>query len=197
MRPLTRNEALLLGLLSKLDAPWTYRTKLVKLTYLLDNYSFEQTGEQLTSFSYLWDHYGPNAVSHAIVGTLDRLADDGLVAVLSYDNEHGDVSHLYAIGDIERATLPLSADDWLLIEGIAAMWGQRRLADVIDASKDTRPMRHAQQFGELRFEVEPRAEARRKELRSRYGEVLEEWSSAESDEGAGESLDSLRAGLAE
>ena len=42
------------------------RTALVKLVYLSDNRFFESTGRTITGNAYMWDHYGPNAVSHAI-----------------------------------------------------------------------------------------------------------------------------------
>ena len=54
-----RNESVLLALLSRLDG-WAVRTRIVKLSYLMDNEMFGQAGVRATEFDYIWDNYGPN-----------------------------------------------------------------------------------------------------------------------------------------
>ena len=57
---MTHDEAVLLGILSTVPQRFVLRTMMVKLTYMLDVYACEHTGDQVTGFSYSWDNYGPN-----------------------------------------------------------------------------------------------------------------------------------------
>ena len=52
-------------------------TKLVKLVYLTDYIHFQHFGETITGLTYQWDHYGPNAIGHAIVTSAEKFGDRG------------------------------------------------------------------------------------------------------------------------
>ena len=79
MKDLNRRESVVLGLLHAYGKE-ILRTKLVKMTYLLDNLHFEQVGKTMTGYDYHWDYYGPNAVGNAIIDTLSKLRTKGLVS---------------------------------------------------------------------------------------------------------------------
>ena len=71
-----RTEAVLQGLLFALDKE-VHRTKLVKLTYLLDEASYRLRGQTMTGLDYMWDRYGPNAADNAIVRSLNGQVSRG------------------------------------------------------------------------------------------------------------------------
>jgi hypothetical protein len=50
-----------------------FRTEMFKLTYLLDDLSYQHDGVTLTGLDYLWYHYGPNAVDDGVKKRLDSL----------------------------------------------------------------------------------------------------------------------------
>ena len=73
-------------------------TKLVKLVYLIDYSYFEHYGETLTGFQYMWDHHGPNALSHAIKAEAELLAERGMVRILHKPNIYDTVTRESAPG---------------------------------------------------------------------------------------------------
>ena len=109
-----RNQVVLLGILYARGGP-ILRTTLVKMTYLLDNLRFEETGETMTTFAYHWDHYGPNAVGNAIVGTLDALEAQGRVRAVHSPTYYMNPAHHYQCENIDPDGLPLDEDDWTYI----------------------------------------------------------------------------------
>ena len=70
----------ILGMLALLDRK-VGRTELVKLVYLSDSRFFESTGRTITGITYMWDHYGPNAVGHATANEADQMVNEGSVRV--------------------------------------------------------------------------------------------------------------------
>lgn len=155
MRQLTRDEAVVLGLLSQFRRP-VLRTKLVKLIYLLDNLRFENTGEQATDFRYIWDYYGPNALGNAITDTLASLAARDLVSMTEKLTPYENYAHYYKVGaSVDVSKLPLDVHDWAFITAIVGKYGKLNRSAVVAASKQTTPMKRAARFALL--ELQPNA----------------------------------------
>lgn len=169
---MTHDEAVLLGILSTVPQRFVLRTMMVKLTYMLDVYACEHTGDQVTGFSYSWDNYGPNDRSNSIVKILDHLADEGLIAHEQFDNMYDDVSHVYSI-EGRHYSLDLRPDDWVLIEHIVGEWGGRPLKEVVAASKNTPPMQGVKQGDTLRLSPDPKIVEYRSAIGERYGDFIE------------------------
>lgn len=158
MKRLNRQEAVMLGLLSALRKD-TLRTKLVKLTYLLDHLSFTLTGQTMTQFDYHWDYYGPNAIGNAITERLSDLSQRGLVYDTQKLTPFENYANYYKIGEyVESSEIPLSGDDWSLIHSIVAKYGTLTRPQVVKASKETLPMENAVQFQVLQFEPDLQVE---------------------------------------
>ena len=118
-----RNESVLLALLSRLDG-WTVRTKIVKLSYLMDNEMFGQAGVRATEFDYKWDNYGPNDRSHSIVRTLDSLAERGVLKYTQTPNDYGELTHKYRVDSLLSSDLALTPDDWVFVHVTMKKWGR-------------------------------------------------------------------------
>ena len=148
----TRPEAILLGLLHVLGRD-VARTKLVKLTYLMDEANYRLRGETMTGFEYIFDYYGPNAEGNAIVEMLGELGEEGLVDIHSRDMPGDRVMYLYRdMGKVDPDELPLSGDDWLEILAAVHKYGAMNREQIVAASKDTTPMMNAVQFQRLQFQ---------------------------------------------
>ena len=162
MKNLSREEAILLGLLTVLGRE-VLRTKLVKMTYLLDNLSFEHTGQPLTDFTYHSDHYGPNAVGNAITQTLSQLSQRGLVHDTQKLTPYENYSNYYKVSDLVKASeIPLSDEDWSFIHAIVHRYGPMRREQVVSESKRTLPMQNVRQYEILQFKPNPTILAKRK-----------------------------------
>ncbi len=147
-----RPEAILLGLLQVLGRDVT-RTKLVKLTYLMDEANYRLRGETMTGYEYIFDYYGPNAEGNAIVEVLDEMNEDGLVDIQVREMLGDRTMYLYRdIGKVAPNDLPLSGEDWLEILAAVRKYGQMNREQIVTASKDTAPMRNAVQFQRLQFQ---------------------------------------------
>ncbi len=147
-----RAAAVLQGLLYVLGKS-VYRTKLVKLTYLLDESSYRLRGQTMTGLNYIWDHYGPNAADNAIVSKLDELAEAGKVSMRTEQRGIGPVAHSYRVAqNLESSALPLSGDDWSEIHSLVHKYGAMGGPQVVRESKSTAPFLKAQQYQQLEFE---------------------------------------------
>ena len=159
MASLTHNEAVVLGLLSLFKQP-VLRTKLVKLTYLLDNLRFENLGEQATEFRYMWDYYGPNAIGNAITDTLSSLAARELIVMTERMTPYENYAHYYKVSNaVDRSALPLTNDDWVFIRAAFDRYGRLARSAVVTASKKTAPMKDARPFEVLEFKQNADTEA--------------------------------------
>ncbi len=140
----------MLGLLCALGKD-IVRTKFVKMTYLLDNIHFEQTGQIMTGFTYHWDYYGPNAVGNAIVDTLTKLSEKGSVCETHRLTPYENYANYYRCIDVDANVLPLSESDWIYIQGIVKRYGTMSRPQVVSESKKTLPMQQVNQFDILEF----------------------------------------------
>ena len=151
---LNRSEAVLAGLLHALGGT-VPRTKLVKLTYLLDGANYGLRGQTMTGFEYIWDNYGPNAQSNGIVRRLDEMIEAGVISMREKKGTRGP-AYLYRIDPYrDLASLPLSSDDWVEIHTTVYKYGKLRTEEVVKVSKDTEPMREVQQYDTLKFAQDP------------------------------------------
>lgn len=154
MKTLDRQEAVLVGLLHCIGRK-VVRTKFVKMTYLLDDLHYQQTGQSMTSFTYHWDRYGPNAVGNAIVDKLTNLSKRGAVLESQALTPFETYANYYQCADINAADLPLDEIDWVYIRGIAKRYGPMSRQQVVSESKKTLPMQGISQFEVLNFKSNP------------------------------------------
>ena len=150
-----QSKAVLQGLLYALQGD-VARTKLVKLTYLLDESNYRLRGQTMTGFTYEWDHYGPNAEDNAIVSTLDEMVQTGSITMRVVPTPFGNTTYKYRVTpDYDPSVLPLSSDDWVEILAAVRKYGAMNRDQIVRASKSTEPMRKARQYEPLEFEQAP------------------------------------------
>ena len=168
-----RNESILLALLSRLDG-WTVRTKIVKLSYMMDNEMFRQAGVRATEFDYKWDNYGPNDSSNSIVKTLDSLIERGVIEYTRTSNPFQDreFSHNYRVDPRVAPDLPLTADDWVFVHVTIKKWGGMTAGELAAESKTTLPFENAVPGDHLEFVRDPAVVARLRELTAKHGAFL-------------------------
>ncbi len=157
MKDLNRRESVVLGLLHAYGKE-ILRTKLVKMTYLLDNLHFEQVGKTMTGYDYHWDYYGPNAVGNAIVDTLSKLRTKGLVSDTQKLTSFETFANYYRVMDVDPEELELNDSDWLYIHGIVKRYGPMTRQRVVAESKKALPMQGVNQFDILKFTSNPNNE---------------------------------------
>ena len=126
-------------------------TKVVKLVYLVDYAYFQHYGETLSGLEYQWDHYGPNALDHAIVGHADSLVSAKLLERESRFNFHGGQTHRYGISPaVSPPQFPAAGE--MVIEDIVAQYGKLSVDAITKVSKQTAPFKDANQYDRLRME---------------------------------------------
>ena len=151
---MSRPAAVLAGILCALKHG-EYRTKIVKLTYLLDEANFRLRGETMTGFEYVWDNYGPNAEGNAIVAEMDKMTDQGVLTMHTH-SIMGNAAYRYEINPKYPVRgLPLSKDDWVSICEVIHKYGRLNRERIVAKSKNTRPMCNAQQGDDLVFTQDP------------------------------------------
>ena len=166
-----RNESVLLALLSRLDG-WTVRTKIVKLSYLMDNEMFGQAGVRATEFDYKWDNYGPNDSSNSIVKTLDNLAERGVLKYTQTPNDYGELTHKYRVDSLLSSDLALTPDDWVFVYVTIKKWGGMTATALATESKTTLPFKNAKQGDRLKFIRDPAVLARQRALMAKHGDFI-------------------------
>ena len=150
-----RATAVLQGLLFALGKE-THRTKLVKLTYLLDEAYFRLRGHTMTGLEYVCEHYGPNSVDDAIVRALDEMAESGAATRSKRMTPFNAPAYGYRIApDCDPVELPLSGDDWIEIHTAVYKYGGMNSNDIVRAAKSTAPFRTARQYERLAFIQDP------------------------------------------
>ena len=152
---LDRPKAVLAGLLYALGST-VYRTKLVKLTYLLDEANFRLRGQTMTGFAYEWWRYGPNPTDNAVVNCLNEMKEAGAITESERRTPYNNPAFGYRIAeDCDPAGLPLSGDDWVEIHAAVHKYGAMNRNQIVSASKSTAPIRRANQYEPLKFEQDP------------------------------------------
>ena len=150
-----QSEAVLQGLLYTLSNG-VDRTKLVKLTYLLDETNYRLRGRTMTGFGYEWDHYGPNAVGNAIVSTLDGLVKAGTITMEDVTTFNYPTYRYQIAPSFDPTKLSLSADEWAEIRSVNYRYGKMNRDEIVQESKATAPMQKVDdQYDSLKFEQDP------------------------------------------
>lgn len=126
-------------------------TKLVKLVYLIDYSYFEQYGKTLTGFQYMWDHHGPNALSHAIKAEAELLAERGMVRIHHKPNIYDSVTTEFSIA-AGAQTVRLDSGAEIVISDILHLYGHYSVKNITALSKKTKPFRNAKQYDPLVFD---------------------------------------------
>ncbi len=183
-----RTRRVIQGILGLL-ATQVSRTALVKLVYLSDNRFFESTGRTITGNAYMWDHYGPNAVSQAIANEADELADKGTIRMSIRPSMYGGDAYQYWVDNPDsvwqETERVLSAGECQILLDVANRYGRMSLGSLIERSKETRPFVNAGQYESLRLHQDEGAKEMRKRLAS-SGDFLEDSQSGLDDADAGD-----------
>lgn len=131
-----------------------HRTRLVKLVYLADNLFYEHFGRTITGLQYMWDDFGPNAISNAVVREADRLVRDDYVCMKVGTSIYGSENYMYSLGakktDIpEKLLEPLERQ---VLRDTVRSHRRHSLSQVVAASKRTKPFKDVAQYGVLEME---------------------------------------------
>jgi len=160
------------------------RTQLVKLVYFVDYIYFRHTGSTLTGLEYMWDDYGPNAISNAIVREAGAMVEAGQLKMTTRPTPYQDV---FAF---DYQTLPGSPNPALdvvaqaIIKDVVRKYGRYNVQKIAAASKRTEPFKAAHPGDVLRFE--------RSELAPSPTEPHPPTTAEPQGAGAGKSTDELR-----
>ena len=151
-----RPKAVLQGLLQALGGR-VFRTKLISLTYLVDEANYRFRGETVTGLSYWREHCGVNSVDNEIVRLLEELVDDGLVTMTVHSMPQGGKAYGYQTTDrSDPASLSLSSDDWVEVQTAVHRYGGMTTAQIVKLSKSTAPMQNARrQYERLNLQQDP------------------------------------------
>jgi len=137
----------ILRILDKMGEP-VHSTKLEKLTYLIDYLHFRHYGRTMTGFQYMWDHFGPNAVGHAIASEAQGLVRARRAISDCYPNIFGGQTVDFQISsDVRAESLPPHAE--MLVEDVIAQYGKLSVEEITEATKQTEPFKTAIQYSVL------------------------------------------------
>jgi hypothetical protein len=126
-------------------------TKLVKLVYLVDYTHYQHYGRTLTGFEYVWDHYGPNALDHAIIDKANELVERGLAERVGKPNMYGGETITFKMSpSTEVAELPGEAE--MIVQDILSQYGMLSVKNITRLAKRTAPFRDASQYSLLQME---------------------------------------------
>ncbi len=145
-------KAVILTVLNEMGAS-VQRTLLVKLVYLADNTHFEHFGSTITGLNYMWDYYGPNAISNAIVVEADEVVQEDFACLKVGTSIYGSDNYLYTAGPKE-SDLPdslLNPIERQVIVDTIKRYRNLTLRQVVAASKRTEPFLAAKQYEVLKM----------------------------------------------
>lgn len=126
-------------------------TKLVKLVYLVDYLHFQYYGSTLTGFQYMWDHYGPNALSHAIINEAHDLADRGLVKTTYKPNIYDGMTIAFEAHPSEEPP-PLSDEAEMVVDDVIHQYSMLSIEEITELTKETAPFKKALRYSLLSME---------------------------------------------
>jgi len=148
-------EAAILTVLQEMGTP-VHRSKLVKLIYLAENMFYEHFGRTITGLGYMWDDYGPNAVSNAIVKEAQKLVQRDFVCMKTGTSIYGTENYLYSLGpektNIERLTESLEPLERYVLIDTVKRYRDYNVTKIVAASKGTIPFKKARQYQVLQME---------------------------------------------
>lgn len=162
---MTTARALILRTLAELDAP-VNSTRLVKLVYLMDYIHFQSCGSTITGFKYMWDHFGPNAVGHAIVSEAQSLAKSGKVKATTEFNIHGGFT-IFFQKDPSAEMPRLTPEAEIIMKDVIAQYGRLTTEVITKKTKETSPFKHAKQYEVLEMkQIAPKYTASEDDLKA-------------------------------
>lgn len=173
---ITKTRAAVQGLLALLRKK-VGRTELTKLIYLADNRFHESTGRTITGNTYMWDHYGPNAVGNAITSEADELVNQGVMRMAIRPSAFGGSAYDYWV-DAPNDTWKdvaaiLDAGECQVLADIVKKFRRTPLLSLIKHAKATRPFMKAEQYDILHLEQNEHASKVQEQIHS-CGEFTEE-----------------------
>lgn len=134
---MSETQQLVLRVLHELGRP-AYTTQLVKLVYFVDYIHYRHRGRTCTGLRYMWDQYGPNAVSNQIVREADQLAKRGQVLLEPMPNVFGGISCLYRPAkDAPSPTFDALTE--VIIKDVVRKHRRQAASVIANASKRTLP----------------------------------------------------------
>ena len=163
------------------------RTELVKLIYLSDSRFYESTGRTITGITYMWDHYGPNAVGHATANEADQMVNQGSVRVEIRPSMYSGYAYDYWVenpSEVWRSVeSSLDPGECQILMDVANQFGRLSLQVLISQSKRSKPFAQAEQYQLLELQQNPKM----KDMATidSSGEFLEEVEFGLEDEDAG------------
>ena len=153
---MTRPQALIVRILREFRNP-IHRTKLIKLAYLIDYAYYRNFGRPISGLRYMWDNYGPNAISNAIVSEAHLLVNDRVVHMTQGQSQYGGPNYRYALLDRD-ITADFSPAEEYVIQQVLNEYKGMTMAQLVAASKKTKPFQEAQQYDVLRMKKDTPAE---------------------------------------
>ena len=142
-------EQVILAVLAKMNRR-VPATKLVKLVYLTDYIYFQHFGRTMTGLRYQWDHYGPNAVGHAIIQTAEGQAREGRLEYQRQENPFGGITKYFLT--CSGQDLGLDNVQEMILDDVIQRYGSLSVEEITRESKKTKPFRQAAQFDLLEME---------------------------------------------
>lgn len=158
-----------------------HSTKLVKLVYLVDYLHYQHFGRTLTTFEYMWDHFGPNAVGHGIVERASELARTGILQLAQHPNIYGGTSALFKIAP-RTPPLELAPEAEMIVYDVLQQYGRLSVTEIAAATKRTAPFKKAGQYSVLKMEPTTPAETTSSEDWEAYQRDLKEQGTRSLDE---------------
>lgn len=156
MSEINSAQALILRILGGFRRP-LYRTKLVKLAYLIDYTYYRNFGRTLSGLQYEWDQFGPNAVGNAIVIEAEELTRKDVISMERTLNPYGERSYLYRLRD--REAIPtLKPEQEYIVEQVLKQYSGLAPNRLAALSKRTKPFRNAKKYSVLLMEQDTPAE---------------------------------------
>jgi uncharacterized phage-associated protein len=145
-------QAAILTVLREMGTP-VHRTKLVKLIYLAENLFYEHFGETITGLGYMWDEYGPNAISNAIVVEANKLVEEDFVCMKIGTSIYGTDNFLYSLGPrkAEPVKHSLSPIERQALLDTVKRYRDYSISQIVAVSKKTNPFKHARQYQVLQL----------------------------------------------
>ncbi len=130
-----------------------HRTKLVKLIYLADTIFYEHFGRTITGLGYMWDDFGPNAISNAIVKEADKLVQQDYACMRVGISIYGSENYMYNSGPkkLKISEKLLNQIERQVIRDTVERYRQSSIKQIVAASKRTEPFKAARQYEVLKM----------------------------------------------
>ena len=144
---MSKTMAVISLVLKEMGVP-VHRTKLVKLVYLSDTIFYQHFGKTLTGLGYMWDDFGPNAISNAIVKEAGKLVEDDYACMKVGVSIYGSDNYMYSSGpkELEIPDGLLSQIERQVIKDVVERYRKYSITQIVAASKRTEPFKTARQY---------------------------------------------------